>query len=150
MLGGSSQTIVEGGDMSDNAVRRPRWRPFVSFAALLALVALLVPVFPRPPSKGIRDRFDQIQNGMTEDQVEKLLGGPRGVYDKTRWDETMTAIGTGSGRSHLSWWYFPDCAIEVRFDEDGRVDGKRIEPPPPQSLVETTMQWCKQTFSRNP
>src|SRR5260370_41942972 len=120
--------------MTDNASRRPRWRPLVAFAAVLALAALLAPVFPRPPSAGIRARFEQIQNGMTEDQVEDLLGGPRGVYDKTRSYSTMTtAAGTGSGRSHLSWWYFPDCAIEVGFDEDGRVNGKRIEQPPPQS-----------------
>src|SRR5262245_1371185 len=114
--------------MTDNAARRPRWRPFVSVAALLALVALLVPVFQRPPSAGIRARFDQIQNGMTEDQVDELLGGPRGVYDMTRRYTTMTtASGSGPGRSHLSWWYFPDCDIEVGFDEDGRVSGKSIK-----------------------
>jgi hypothetical protein len=133
--------------MTDNAARRPRWRAFVPFAALLALVALLVPVFPRPPSTALRARFDQIETGMTEQQVEELLGGPRGVYDKTRRDySTTTAVGTGSGRSHLSWWYFPDCALEVGFDEDGRVNGKRIEPPPPQSLLARAVRWFMQTF----
>jgi len=134
--------------MTDNAARRPRWRPFVPYAVLLALVALLIPVFQRPPSASLRARFDQIQNGMTEQQVEELLGGPRGVYDKTRRYSTMTtAVGTGSGGSHLSWWYFPDCTIEVGFDEDVRVDGKRIELPPPQSLFERAVRWCKRTFS---
>ncbi len=131
--------------MADKAARRRRW-PFVSFAVLLALVALLVPVFQRPPSAGTRAGFDQIQNGMTEQQVGELLGGPRGVYDKTRLYTTMTtAAGTGSGSSHLSWWYFPDCDIEVGFDEDGRVNGKRLEPLSPQSLLERAVQWCKQT-----
>jgi hypothetical protein len=139
-------TLQGGGDMTDSATRWPRWRPFISFAVLFALVALLLPVFQRPPSKGIRACFDQIQNGMTEEQVEELLGGPRGIYDKTRWYSNMTAIGAGSGRSHLSWWYFPDCAIEVGFDEDGRVNGKRIEPSTPQSLFERVVRWCKQTF----
>ena len=133
--------------MTDNTVRRPGWRPFVSFAVLLGLIALLIPVFQRPPSTGIRARFDQIQNGMTEQQVEELLGGPRGIYDKTRQYTTTTAVGMGSGRSHLSWWYFPDCTIEVDFDEDGWVNGKRIELPPPQSLFESAVRWCKQTFS---
>ena len=133
--------------MTDNAARRSRWRPFVVFAFPLALVSLLAPVFPRPPSIGIRARFDQIQNGMTEDQVEDLLGGPRGVHDKTMSYSTITtAVGTGSGRSHLSWWYFPDCTIEVDFDEDGQVSGKRIEPRPPQSLFERAVRWCNRTF----
>jgi hypothetical protein len=110
------------------------------------LVALLVPVFQRPPSTGIRARFDQIQKGMTEQQVEELLGGPRGVYDKTRLDTVTSAAGTGSGGSHLSWWYFPDCTIEVGFDEDKRVNGKRIELPPPQSLLAMAVRWCKRIF----
>ena len=88
---------------------------------------MLVPVFQRRPSAAVRARFDQIEDGMTEQQVEGLLGGPRGVYDSTKSYSTITAVGTGSGRSHLSWWYFPDCAMEVGFDEDGRVSGKGIE-----------------------
>ena len=131
--------------MTDNAARRPRWRAIVSFAVLLALVTLLLPVFP--PATDVRARFDQIQNSMSEQQVEEVLGGPRGVYDKTRSDSTTTAVGTGAGRSHLSWWYFPDCTIEVAFDEDGRVSEKRIESPPSESLFEMAVRWCKRTFS---
>jgi hypothetical protein len=135
--------------MSGNAVRRPRWRRFVSFAAFLAVVALLVPVFPRTPSKSIRARFDQILNGMTEDQVEELLGGPRGVYDEARKPyDTIIASSTDSG--HLSWWYFPDCILEVSFDKGFRVDGKRIELPPRQSLVQMAMRWCKGIFTPSP
>ena len=134
--------------MTDNAARRPRWRPFVSVAVLLALVALLVPVFQRRPSAAVRARFDQIEDGMTEQQVEGLLGGPRGVYDKSRRYSTMTtAAGTGPGRSHLSWWYFPDCNVEVGFDEDGRVNGKSMESPPPESLLERAVRWCQQAFT---
>ena len=97
--------------MTDNAARRPRW-PFVAFPVLLALGALLTPVFPRQQSAGIRARFDQIQNGMTEDQVGDLLGGPRGVYarrtGKAAWVcpaalrafsplGRMTGLNSGSG-----------------------------------------------------
>jgi hypothetical protein len=131
--------------MTENAARRPRRRLFVFFAVLLALAALLVPLFRRPPSTGIRARFDRIENGMTEEQVEGVLGGPRGIYDKTRRNAT-TSVFMGSGRSHLSWWYFPDCVVEVGFDEVGRVNGKRIESPPPESLLDWVVRWCKQTF----
>jgi hypothetical protein len=138
-------TLEGGGDVTDNAARRPRWRLFVPLAVALALVALLVPVFQRQPSAGVRARFDQIQYGMTEQQVGELLGGPRGVYDQTRRPYPMlTAAGfPGSGGSHLSWWHFSDCTIEVDFDEDHRVNGKRIEPLPPQSLFERAVRWCK-------
>jgi hypothetical protein len=137
--------------VSDNATRRPRWPAFVPFAVLLALVAvagLLVPVFRRTPSAAVRARFDKIQNGMTEGQVEELLGGPRGVYDTTRPHSTMTtAVGTGPGSSHHSWWYFPDCDVEVGFDADARVYRKSIGPPPPQSVFDRAVRWCKQTLA---
>lgn len=137
--------------MSDNAPRRPRWPAIVSFAALLALLAvagLLVPVFRTAPSAAVRARFDRIENGMTEEQVEELLGGPRGVYDRTRWGVTLTsAVGTGPGRSHHSWWYFPGCDVEVGFDVDGRVYRKQIGPSPPQSLLDRAVRRCKQTLA---
>src|SRR5262249_28223412 len=92
---GSSRHAGGGRDMADNAARRPRRGRFIFFAVLLALVALLAPVFPRPPSPGVRAGFDQVQDGMTEQQVEELLGGPRGVYDRARRGTVMTAAGTG-------------------------------------------------------
>src|SRR5262249_50274236 len=145
---GSSRHAGGGRDMADNAARRPRRGRFIFFAVLLALVALLAPVFPRPPSPGVRAGFDQVQDGMTEQQVEELLGGPRGVYDRARRGTVMTAAGTGPvhTRSHLSWWYFPDCVIEVGFDEGGRVSGKRIGPAPRQSLLGMAARWCELTF----
>lgn len=132
--------------MTDNTARRPRWPVFVSLAVLLILVALVLPVFRQTPSSASRARFDRIQNGMTEDQVERLLGGTRGVYDKGRPGTTTTAVGIGPGMGHLSWWYFPDCVIEVEFDEYGRVCHKMIEPPPPQSIAGKFAWWCERTF----
>jgi hypothetical protein len=133
--------------VTDDTARRPRWRPFVLLAVLLALVTLFVPVLPRPPSPGVRAGFDLIEDGMTEEQVEELLGGPRGVHDRARRSPVTSAVGSGSGSSHRSWWYFPDCVIEVSFDEDARVNGKRIEALPPQSLFEKAVRWYEQTFS---
>jgi hypothetical protein len=129
--------------MSENAARRARWRRFAPYSALLAVVALLVPVFPRPQSPGIRDGFSHIQNGMTEQQVGDLLGGPRGVYGLVLPYPTHTAVGTGSGGSHLSWWYFPDCTIEVDFDEDHRVNEKRIKLLPQESLFDKAVRWWR-------
>jgi hypothetical protein len=138
--------------MNDTPGRRPRWEVIVFFPALLALVASLAPLFKRPPAKGIpiatRARFDLIESGMTEPQVEDLLGGPRGIHDRSRLDVTVTsASGWGSGSRHLSWWYFPDTNIEVGFDEDGRVDWKRIEPLTLESPFEKAVVRCKQVIS---
>jgi hypothetical protein len=131
----------------DNMARRPRWLPLLSVAVVLILVALLLPVLHRPPPAYARERFDQIQDGMTEDQVEGLLGGLRGVHDKDRFNSTMTsAVGTGAGRSHLSWWYFPGCDIEVGFDKDGRVCLKIFKSLPSQSLFDRAVQRCRQAL----
>jgi hypothetical protein len=136
--------------VTDNAARRPRWWVFVLLAVLLALVAVLVPVFRRAPSPAVLTRFDRIEDGMTEDQVEGLLG-PRGVHDEDRSHTTMTsAAGWGPGSSHLSWWYFPGCDVEVGFDEDGRVCHKRIRTSPPQSVFDRAVRSYKRTFSAGP
>jgi hypothetical protein len=132
--------------MTDKTARRPRWpwwRLIAPIAVALALAALLVPVFQRPPSADDRARFDRIEDGMTERQVEEVLGGPRGVYDRTRrpWPGLTATSFPGSNSSHRSWWYFSDCTVEVDFDDDHRVTGKRIEPLPPQSLRERAVRW---------
>jgi hypothetical protein len=146
VIGGESQALLGGGHVSDNAARRPRWPTFVLVAVLLALFALFVPVFRQTPSATVRARFEQIQVGMTEDQVEELLG-PRGTHDRSRSHTTMTsAVGTGPGSSHHSWWYFPGCDVEVGFDEDGRVYRKRIDPSPAQSVFDKAVRLCKQTL----
>jgi len=133
--------------VDDNAAHRPRWPALLSVAVVLILVALLMPVLQRPPSAAARARFDQIQDGMTEDQVEGLLGGPRGVHDEDRFNITMTSADmTGPGGSHLSWWYFPGCDIEVGFDKDARVCSKKFKPLPPQSPFDRAMQRSRQAL----
>jgi hypothetical protein len=130
--------------MPDEATPRRR-RLIFPCAVLLAVAALLVPAFPRPPSAAMRARFDQIRDGMTEGEVGGLLGGPRGVYDEARAGPATTAAGTGSGGGHLSWWYFPGCTVEVGFDGGHRVNGKRMVLPPPQSLLGMAARWCGHT-----
>jgi hypothetical protein len=128
----------------DNSARRPRWPALLSVAVVLILVALLIPVLQRPPSVAARARFDQIRDGMTEDQVEGLLGS-RGPHDEDRSNITMTsAVMTGPGSAHFSWWYFPGCDIEVGFDKDGRVCCKAFKPLRPQSLFDRAVLRCRQ------
>jgi hypothetical protein len=141
MLAGSSRPLPGGVAMCANAARWPRWKLFASSAGLLALIVLLAPVLPRPPSTAARAGFAQIHPGMTEQQVENLLGGPRGVYGLFSPHPIQTAAGTDSG--HLSWWYFPDCTIELDFDKDHRVNEKRIELLPRESLIDRGLQWWR-------
>jgi hypothetical protein len=129
--------------MSDDVARRRWWPVFVSSAALLLLTALLVMLWPSPAVPAPAG-FDQIRDSMTENEVEALLGGPRGVYDQSRWLSATTAEYTGPGRGHLSWWYFPDCVVEVVFDEAGRVKGKRLLPP--QGDFDRAVSLCKQAL----
>ena len=130
----------------DSAARPTRWPVLLPLAVLLILCALLIPVLQRPPSAAARARFDQIQDGMTEDQVEGLLGS-RGPHDKDRFNITMTSgVMTGPGSAHLSWWYFPGCDIEVGFDKDARVCSKKFMPLPPQSLFDRAVMRCRQAL----
>src|SRR5262249_45159730 len=95
---------------------------------------------------GIPAQFDQIRTGMSEKEIEELLGGPRGVHDTTKWYSTKTPIGgSWSGGHHSSIWYFPECAIEVVF-RDGMCHSKEIEPPLPVSPLERPLKWCKQSM----
>src|SRR5262245_47837926 len=109
--------------MSGNLAPRCRlfW-PF-AFALVLLLTGLMLPFLRRPPLTRNPAQFDQIRMGMSEKEVEELLGGPRGIYDNTKYHSHKTPIGGHWSWGHSSTWYFPDCAIEVVF-RDGKVHRK--------------------------
>jgi hypothetical protein len=78
---------------------------------------------------------------MAEQQVGSLLGGPRGIFGHVWPHPARTAVGAGSGGSRLSWWHFPDCTVEVDFDDDHRVNEKRIGSLPRESLFDRAVRW---------
>jgi hypothetical protein len=83
----------------------------------LAAVALLAAWGTESPD---RARYDQIQVGMTDEEVHSLLSG---------WTAHPVASGFAG---HTAFWLSPDGATtSVRFSFDGRVTGKRFEAGDP-------------------
>ena len=72
------------------------------------------------------DGFQHIENGMTQAEVEQLLGGPPGIY--------YPAYRGGGGTMTAEGYFVPDAAetvwsdderrYEVWFSDDGLVVGK--------------------------
>ena len=60
-------------------------------------------------------RFDQVTVGMTEAQVQQIMGAPRRI-----WCDTPSAGTTEYFYGGLPRW----CIMEVFFRSDGRVTGK--------------------------
>ncbi len=100
-----------------------------AFALLLA--ATVAALAPRPAAPAVHPGYADIRDGMTEPEVEALLGGPRGVYGpgKRSHFKVITAYGFGPG-GHCSVWHFPGYEITITFDAGGRARDKRVSPPP--------------------
>ena len=68
------------------------------------------------------ENFDEINVGMTQDEVERLLGGSPGHYGRKWGSGMMTLEGSPKGRKEI--WTDDDTMFEVAFDEEGKVVGK--------------------------
>ena len=93
---------------------KPRERVFsvATFLVLGIVCFAIFFVFSHAVSMG---RFDRVTNGMTEAQVQEILGVP----EATRHDTTNSTAFFYGGFQRLRW-----CSMEVYFSADGRVTGK--------------------------
>jgi hypothetical protein len=91
-------------------------------AVLVALFVLRAWIFP---SSGVNyGNFRCIAEGMSQAEVEALMGGPGGPYDPTRkWQwGSYRLIGERGAGSQL-YWAGEDSLICVWFDATGCVSG---------------------------
>lgn len=71
--------------------------------------------------------FEAVQNGMTQQEVEQLLGGPPGIYYPAYlgagagWSKEAVII---SGRAAETLWYDDKARYEIWFNNAGRVVAK--------------------------
>src|SRR5689334_11185034 len=91
-----------------------------------------------------RQAFERIQLGMSEEEVEHILGGPPGRYTNRRIYIPM------EGTTFQRWWIGSQAVVIVSFDfgneKDAtrRVAGKSYESVPAETLDEMLrriMQW---------
>jgi hypothetical protein len=95
-------------------------------AAAVAGLTFALPYAVWHPRRLNHDGFAAIQNGMTQQEVEQLLGGPPGVY-------YPTYPGAGAGMTDEGYdvpdaveglWYDDKQRFEIWFDDQEKVVGK--------------------------
>jgi hypothetical protein len=112
--------------------RLRRRRVLVLAGILLALVA--VAVWLCSPKKGDFDvaQFDQIRVGMTQPEVEDILGCPAGNYRRAAKVGSRVDSPSPEGM-RVKTWMNDRIRIDLGFDSDGRVISKRCSPVSSQS-----------------
>lgn len=117
-----------------------------ALAVLLAAIVALIgarpssPMVPHPGYAGIR-------LGMSELQVEALLGGPRGVYDPSiSFLKVSTGVSFGPS-GHIGYWHFKGHRVIVTFDAAGRVTAKQVGPPEMAGTAAWAWRWCADTVA---
>src|SRR5207245_1433329 len=105
------------------------WLAILAAVGIVGLCLFVMSGRHRP--KGAVRAFAQIKEGMSESQVEKLIGSPPGWYAKPGREPVMgraprsdffTKAGVrGSGGSVRRGWGMDDGWILIDFDSEGRV-----------------------------
>jgi hypothetical protein len=116
---------------------RPFWLILVALLGLGACATLLPS--QRPRGRITRENFDRIQEGMTEAEVQEILGGPDGYYT----DRPVIVLVEGT--MFRRRWVGDEgvVTIELTFDEPRRVANKAFRPLPPESFAERYRRWCR-------
>jgi hypothetical protein len=96
-----------------------------------------------------REHHDRIWKGMTQAEVEAILGAPPGNYSR----QPTTYRGYGylpdkPAQARRADWFGEDGYIEVMLDpEAGTVLVTQfMEPAPPQSLAEWVQGWLRRLW----
>ena len=114
---------------------------------LLACLLFVVIRWPMESRHSInRDGWAAIEKGMTQQQVQKILGLPPGDYRSNKAPQIfrcMTADHWGelSVKGMVSW-ESDDGLVEVQFDPDGIAIGACFfEPRPQQQFTDKLFRW---------
>jgi hypothetical protein len=122
-------------------------RPILIASFAVAFVAFLVGIgmyanarSARPPVFAGEADYDRIENGITQEDVEAILGGPPGDYRTQSYPINFHCGSWGPPSGRMEEWLGNDGNIWVVFDEENKVVWKghpnvsiRLEPP---TLVE--------------
>lgn len=111
----------------------PRWLRYGLILLLLAAALLGASLLSSQPwtKSGLSlAQFRKVEPGMTQTQVEALLGGPPGDYGFHQGgpvSETKLAWETPPG-SRIETWWSDDLKLQVAFGPDGKAAAKRQQP----------------------
>jgi hypothetical protein len=99
----------------------------LAVAVIAVVVLLLWPENPRLARGRLIswEHYEQIKKGMSQDEVEAILGGPPGDFSTN----LRFFIRLDGFDAKPSWerWTGDEACIEVHFGEDGKVEGKSFQ-----------------------
>jgi outer membrane protein assembly factor BamE (lipoprotein component of BamABCDE complex) len=98
----------------------------VAFGLVVALGILLARHRPGPHLD--RAAYDRIEPGMTQAQVEAILGGPPGDYGARDLEDYVQTGGAGQlpGVGRVEHWLGKTAFVGVEFDDQGIVTAKEL------------------------
>jgi hypothetical protein len=116
----------------------PRGRPMRRWLVRIFLVAIILSaafaVWLIIPGSPITEaNCDRIQTGMTEREVEEILGGPT--------TETLQWLAEDVDKALTKYWGASDAGIAVYFDADGRVFHKHFAVIAPRPVWWRILHW---------
>lgn len=114
--------------------------------AVLGIVTFLVDLSMRPRVRINQESFDRIQIGMTQLEVEEILGGPPDRYTGRR---GTFSVAIDSMSSQKQWigdegTIYVQLSWDRRKREPGRVQHKDFLPAQPETLgerLDRTLSW---------
>jgi hypothetical protein len=94
---------------------------------LITMSVVIVSFSPRSGDQIIRVNYDKIKEGMTQDEVEEILGGPPGVYSERSPSDGISFEIALSEPCEQKLWLGKRGVAHVWFNQRGRVIYKRFE-----------------------
>jgi hypothetical protein len=119
----------------------------------LLLLTDLIPRFLAPTHRINRESYDFLRGGMTEEEVEEILGVPAGNYNTVHVSEFPCLSGLqlpkpkvcGQITAVTVWkeWKGNDAIVEIGFDSGGKLIFGFYRPVfrPDESFLEKLHRW---------
>lgn len=124
----------------------------LALSVLVAVALVIVGVWPKgnpqPRARLQVENYDQIQIGMSQSEVEALLGGPPGNYGQHAdggWMMTLEGYISPTG-SVERIWCDDSTRHEIYFDKKDCVVGRHKRAGYQQTPRESLFEWLKRSL----
>jgi hypothetical protein len=109
------------------------------FVLVVLLVACSVWFYVSYYRNSLQHRYHRIQRGMSQNEVEDLLGCPPGDYRNTAINHSAVAVPKVEFQSSLTW-IFDEGAVYLFIGDQGNVVAKRYSWAVPTNRLEALTQ----------
>ncbi len=125
-------------------------KQLIAAPSVLGLFAVALFLLWPGPDPGTRATYDRIQNGMTESEVEAVVGLPPGDYATapTEYDRGTAGFEEFKAIPGLVQWSGDEGTILVGFDFSWRVAKKAYWPAVGKTEKSTLRSWLRRLRRR--